>query len=1006
MTVSLSADPERTVTVPLTKTEQGGASSADYSGVPATVTFDAGDTSKTFDFAATADTEDDDGESVKLGFGSSLPVGVSEGSPGETTVSITDDDDPDVTVSFGASTYTAAEGGTATVTVTLSADPERTVEVRITATNQGGATSADYSGVPTSVTFDAGETSQPITFAATQDTEDDDGESVLLAFGALPTGVTAGATAETTVSITDDDDPGVTVTFGASTYTAAEGSTATVTVNLSADPERTVEVPITKTNQGGAVAADYSGVPATVTFNSGDTSKTFTFTATQDMGDDDGESVKLAFGTLPAGVSAGSPKETTVSITDDDDPQVTVSFGASTYTAAEGSTVSTVTVTLSADPERTVEVPITTTNQGGASAADYSGVPVSVTFDAGDTSKTFDFAATADTVDDDGESVRLAFGTSLPVGVSAGSPSETTVSITDDDDPQVTVSFGAATYRAIEGGTATVTVTSSVMLSADPERTVAIPLTKTNQGGATSADYSGVPASVTFNTGETSQTFDFAATQDAADAGDDGESILLGFGTLPGGITATTGQAAATTISIRDDDDPQVTVSFGAATYTAAEGGTATVRVTLSADPERTVEVQITTTNEGGASAADYSGVPATVTFNAGETSQPITFAATQDTEDDDGESVKLAFGALPTGVSAGATDETTVSIRDDDDPQVTVSFGASTYTAAEGGTATVTVTLSADPERTVAIPLTKTNQGGATSADYSGVPTSVTFDAGDTSKTFTFTAAQDTADDDGESVLLAFGALPTGVSAGATDETTVSITDNDDPDVTVSFGASTYTAAEGGTATVTVSLSADPERTVEVQITATNQGGATSADYSGVPTSVTFDAGETSQPITFAATQDTEDDDGESVLLAFGALPTGVTAGATAETTVSITDDDDPGVTVSFGASTYTAAEGSTATVTVNLSADPERTVAIPITKTNQGGATSADYSGVPATVTFNSGDTSKTFDFTATADAVDNDGESVRLGFGTLPARVSAGSPKETTVSITDDG
>ena len=117
-----------------------------------------------------------------------------------------------------------------------------------------------------------------------------------------------------------------------------------------------------------------------------------------------------------------------------------------------------------------------------------------------------------------------------------------------------------------------------------------------------------------------------------------------------------------------------MTVSFGASTYTAAEGGTATVTVTLSADPERTVEVPITTTNQGGASAADYSGVPATVTFNAGETSQPITFAATQDTEDDDGESVLLAFGALPTGVTAGATDETTVSITDDDDPQVTVS--------------------------------------------------------------------------------------------------------------------------------------------------------------------------------------------------------------------------------------------------------------------------------------------------------------------------------------------
>ena len=385
--------------------------------------------------------------------------------------------------------------------------------------------------------------------------------------------------------------------------------------------------------------------------------------------------------------------------------------------------------------------------------------------------------------------------------------------------------------------------------------------------------------------------------------------------------------------------------------------------VTLSADPERTVEVPITATNQGGASAADYSGVPASVTFDAGETSKTITFAATQDTEDDDGESVKLAFGALPTGVRAGATDETTVSITDDDDPQVTVSFGAATYTAAEGGTATVTVTLSADPERTVTVPLTKTNQGGASAADYSGVPASVTFDAGDTSKTFDFAATQDTEDDDGESVLLGFGSsLPTGVSEGSPSETTVSITDDDDPQVTVSFGASTYTAAEGGTATVTVTLSADPERTVEVRITTTNQGGASAADYSGVPASVTFDAGDTSKTFDFAATADTVDDDGESVRLAFGtSLPVGVSEGSPSETTVSITDDDDPQVTVSFGASTYTAAEGGTATVTVTLSADPERTVEVPITTTNQGGASAADYSGVPASVTFDAGDTSQ---------------------------------------------
>ena len=212
---------------------------------------------------------------------------------------------------------------------------------------------------------------------------------------------------------------------------------------------------------------------------------------------------------------------------------------------------------------------------------------------------------------------------------------------------------------------------------------------------------------------------------------------------------------------------------------------------------------------------------------------------------------MKLTFGTLPSGVQAGTTTEVTFDITDDDDPQVTVSFGAGAYTVAEGGTQAVTVTLSADPERTVDIPLVATYEGGATAADYSGVPASLTFDAGVLLKTITFTATQDTEDDDDERVLLAFASLPDRVSAGTTNQVTFDITDDDDPQVTVSFGQAAYTVAEGETVTVRVTLSADPERTVAILLTATNQG-ATSADYSGVPASLTFNTGETLKTIPF----------------------------------------------------------------------------------------------------------------------------------------------------------
>ena len=70
---------------------------------------------------------------------------------------------------------------------------------------------------------------------------------------------------------------------------------------------------------------------------------------------------------------------------------------------------------------------------------------------------------------------------------------------------------------------------------------------------------------------------------------------------------------------------------------------------------------------------------------------------------------------------------------------------------------------LSESPDREVVIPITATNQGGASSADYV-VPMSVTFDPDDKYKSITFEAAEDTIDDDGESVLLSFGVpLPAG---------------------------------------------------------------------------------------------------------------------------------------------------------------------------------------------------------------------------------------------------
>ena len=611
-------------------------------------------------------------------------------------------------------------------------------------------------------------------------------------------------------------------------------------------------------------------------------------------------------------------------------PNVEVSFEQSGYSVTEGSGVI-VKVKLNADPEREVIIPIRRTNQG-ASDSDYSGVPTSVTFDSGDTEKSFTFTADDDAEDDDGESVKLGFGNTLPTGVSAGTIDEAVVSITDNDAPSsLTVNFRAGTYSVTEGSTVEVVLT----LDDDPERTVIIPIDRDNQDGASDSDYSGVPTSVTFSSGDTSKSFMFSAASDRI--GDPGEKVSINLGPLPPGVTE--GTTSETVVTIEDVAlSGSTTVSFGADIYGVSEGSSTTITVVMSPAPGSDAIIRIDDEGQDGATSADYSVVPASVTFGATHTVPTFTFTATDDADNDDGESVKLTFVNLPTGVSAGTIDETTVSITDDDVPTVEVSFEQSGYSVTEGSGVIVKVKLNADPERTVTIPIRRTNQE-ASDSDYRGVPTSVTFDSGDTEKSFTFTADDDTADDDGESVKLGFGnTLPTGVSAGTIDETTVSITDDDVPAVEVSFEQSGYSVTEGSGVIVKVKLNADPEREVIIPIRRTNQG-ASDSDYSGVPTSVTFDSGDTEKSFTFTADDDAEDDDGESVKLTFVNLPTGVSAGTTDEAVVSITDNDAPSsLTVNFRAGTYTVTEGSTVEVVLTLDDDPERTVTIPLSREQSG--------------------------------------------------------------------
>ena len=187
------------------------------------------------------------------------------------------------------------------------------------------------------------------------------------------------------------------------------------------------------------------------------------------------------------------------------------------------------------------------------------------------------------------------------------------------------------------------------------------------------------------------------------------------------------GEEPSTQISITDDDDPQVTVMFGAATYTVPEDGSASVTVLLSAAPERTVTIPLTETPINDISDGDYDGVPTKVEFAVDQTEAMFTVTAPADEEDDDDESVEIRFGELPAGVTAvpdpmGNPPKTTVAIVDGNVPDVMVKIEASSETVAEGESVIVTVTLDQAPERAVTVPLTITPVGTYSADDVDDV--------------------------------------------------------------------------------------------------------------------------------------------------------------------------------------------------------------------------------------------------------------------------------------------
>jgi subtilisin-like proprotein convertase family protein len=876
-TVTLSAVSGRTVTVDYA-TADGTATilDGDFTAASGSLTFLPGETSKAVTVQVAADTRDEDDETFTVGLSGAANATITSATG---TGTVTDDDAPPV-LAVGA--VTRAEGtGAGTpfaFTVSLSAVSGKTVTVNY-GTADGTATVADgdYSATSGTLTFLPGETTKVVTVQVAGDARDEDDETFAVTQSGAANSTIGTATA--TGTITDDDPlPALAI----DSRTLAEGNTGSTpfafTVTLSAVSGRAVTVNYA-TADGTATTTDgdFTAASGSLTFLPGETTKTVTVQAAGDPRNEDDETFAVnlsgaANATLAAGTGTGT-------ITDDD-PLPTLSVASATRAEGTGgTTLFTFAVTMSAVSGRTVSVNYATANGTATTVdGDYTAAAGTLTFTPGETAKTFTVAVAGDARNEDDET----FGVNLTAPTNAALAAPSAVGTITDDDPLPTLSVNSVSLPEGTGGSTGVAFT--VSLSAVSGRTVTVAFS-TADGTATVADgdYTAATGTVTFAPGETTKTVTVQAAGDARNETD--ETFALVLGTATNALVAA-GAGTATLVN----DDPVPTLAIDSVTAAEGDAGTTafTFTVTLSAVSGRTVSVGYATANGSATTAdGDYAAASGTLTFAPGETTKTFAVAVAGDTRNEIDETFTAVLGG-PANATVAAGTGTATLLNDDPEPTLSVNSVSVAEGAAGPAGLTFTVTLSAVSGRTVTVNYATADGIATAGSDYAAASGTLTFAAGDTTKTVSTAATgDDTFERDETFTLNLSGATNAGVAA-ATGTGTIA---NDDAEPTATLSGGGPVAEAAGTATVVVTLS-NPSY-LPVAVTFAVGGTAAATDFVAPPAGVTIPAGQLSAGVSVTARDDGDDEPDETVVLSAAGVVNGGAGGG--PVTVTVTDDDVP---------------------------------------------------------------------------------------------------------------
>ena len=684
-----------------------------------------------------------------------------------------------------------------------------------------------------------------------------------------------------------------------------EGDALEFTVSLSAPSSVPVTVQYrTMGSSASPSGTDFTAAAGTLTFVANETSKTVSVQTTDDTEAERDGWLYLILSN-PTNATLGVPRATGA-IRDDDSARVQEGVWQvgivpdQFHSAIEGNEIEFEVWITGGTAEN---LPVTVqyaTSSVNAESTDYTAASGTLTFGANETVKTVRVSTTHDTVDEGNELIRLTLSNPTNATLAYGSQGEATGTIVDNDIPTVSVSDASAT----EGDA----VEFTVSLSGEPRPGDTSVYYDFEYGSADSSDFTLLQSgSIEFVPGTMSMPVRVSTTDDVTDEENETFSIRLYRGPCPCSWTwrLQLGDATATgTIIDNDGNSPTVSVSDASAT----EGDAVEFTVSLSAESAQQVTVEYATSGGTAESGTDFTAASGSLTFGANETSKTVSVATTDDSVDEESETLTLTLSS-PTNATLGDPTATGTINDDDGSPALTARFES--MPSLHDGANAFTFELAFSEE----LPLSYVTLRDEAFDVTGGTVRKAGRQERGSNLRWTITVAPNT----NSAVTIELPATQDCNASGAI------CTDDNRPlshslsatvaGPTPTVSVSDASATEGDAVEFTVSLSAASAQQVTVEYATSGGTAESGTDFTAASGSLTFGANETSKTVSVATTNDSVDEEDETFTLTLSS-PTNATLGD-ATVTGTINDDDESLPTASV--SDASASEGDAVEFTVS---------------------------------------------------------------------------------------